>query len=368
MSLNLGEALVHLGMSVELVVARAEGELLTQVPTGVRMFDLRTSGMATSIRPLIQYLRSRRPAGLIARMQHVNTVAALAHWLAKSNARLLLTEATHATGLLRELSLTAQIKYRCGLWPTMRRVYRRADAVVAVSHGVAADLAVRLGLPRELLHVVPNPVLTDRLARLARDEPSHPWLRAGSRRDSHPNGSVLLAVGSLREAKDFVTLLRGFAILRKRFAVRLIIYGEGPERSRLARLRCSLGLDDCVDLPGFAENPYSAMARASLFVLSSRREGSPNVLVESLACGCPVVATDCESGPAEILDAGRYGLLSPVGDPGALAAAMQEGLKRTWDIQHLQQRARRYDSRQTAQRYLELLGISPPAAAKSAAA
>ena len=359
MTVNLADALVAAGVTVDLVLARAVGDLLSEVPREVRVIDLRARGLGQATFFLASYLRRGKPAGLIARMQHANTVAATAHWLARSTARLVLTEATHGTRHALEGSLAHRMRYRL-LGPVTRRAYRRADAVVAVSQGVAADLARRIGVNTASLHVVPNPVVTDSLLRRRSEEPSHPWLRE-PRKQNLPSGRppVILAVGSLREAKDFATLLRAFAVLRRSIAARLIIFGEGPKRRDLEQLRAALGLEECVQMPGIEPNPYSAMARASLLVLSSRREGSPNVLVEALACGCPVVATDCPSGPAEILEGGRFGLLAPVGNPEALAAAMRRSLRSTWDREALCAVSCRYDSHQAAQRYLDLLGIQP---------
>jgi glycosyltransferase involved in cell wall biosynthesis len=106
----------------------------------------------------------------------------------------------------------------------------------------------------------------------------------------------------------------------------LLILGEGAERPALEALVTQLGLDDAVSMPGFVENPYAYMARAALFVLSSRWEGLPTVMIEALCCGLPLVATDCPSGPREILRDGEYGQLVPVGNAPALAQAMLTAL------------------------------------------
>jgi glycosyltransferase involved in cell wall biosynthesis len=363
MTVNLANAIVDLGVQADLVLARAEGELLSHVAPGVRVVDLGTRRLGDSVVPLLNYLRSREPAGLIARMQHINIVAASAHWIAGSRGRLVLTEATNGTCLFKEGPLRRRLQYRLLMWPILRLVYRRADALVAVSQGVAEDLARRLSVSVSSIQVIPNPVITNDLHQLRTEEPGHEWLRETNQNRGEDSGEhVLLAVGTLREAKDFATLLRAFALLRKSVPARLIICGEGPERQRLESLRSALGLEECVQMPGYDPNPYAAMARASLLILSSRREGSPNVLVEALACGCPVVATDCPSGPAEILDGGRLGLLASVGNPQSLASAMRQSLARTWDAQVLREGVRMFDSRQAAQRYLDLVGVRPPIA------
>jgi glycosyltransferase involved in cell wall biosynthesis len=166
----------------------------------------------------------------------------------------------------------------------------------------------------------------------------------------------LLGVGRLEPQKDFALLLRAFARIRRERAARLLILGEGRERPRLTQLAKALGVADSVDLPGFVPNPYAHMTRANLFVLSSRYEGLGNVVIEALACGCPVVSTDCPSGPAEVLDRGRYGRLVPVGDPAALAQAILAALEEPVDRARLRGRAAQFSVERAARRYLELMG------------
>ncbi|HYP53040.1 MAG TPA: glycosyltransferase, partial [Pyrinomonadaceae bacterium] len=170
---------------------------------------------------------------------------------------------------------------------------------------------------------------------------------------------VLLAVGRLTEQTDFPMLLRAFRMLRdRRSDARLMIAGEGEGRARLEALIGELNLTDDVALPGFVTNPYALMSRAAAFVLSSRWEGLPTVLIEALACGCPVVATDCPSGPREILNGGDYGALVPVGDAAALCDAMSRVLEARPRAALLKEHAARYSVERAAGRYLELLGLA----------
>jgi glycosyltransferase involved in cell wall biosynthesis len=194
----------------------------------------------------------------------------------------------------------------------MRWAYRQADAIIAVSEGVADDLANILNLPREGIDVVYNPVVTPGLEALAAAPIDHPWLAKGS-------PPVILAAGRLTAPKDYPTLLHAFAKVRTKHDYRLVILGEGELRPLLETMVDTLGIGDSVLLPGFAENPFAWMRRASLFVLSSAWEGLPNVLIQAMACGTPVVSTDCPSGPREILEGGKWGALVPVGDRDALA-------------------------------------------------
>jgi glycosyltransferase involved in cell wall biosynthesis len=235
--------------------------------------------------------------------------------------------------------------------PHLARIfYPTARAVIAVSQGVADDLARLIGPGRARLVVIPNPVVTPDLLRLAGEAPDHPWLGPGQ-------PPVILAAGRLAPQKDYPTLIRAFAALVEGQDMRLIILGEGPERPALEALVGDLGLSGRVDLPGFRGNPFAYMAKARLFVLSSAWEGLPGVLIQAMACGTPVVSTDCPSGPREILVEGRLGPLVPVGDIAALAEAMARTLDRTPESEVLQARAADFGLATVTQLYLDVLGI-----------
>jgi len=154
--------------------------------------------------------------------------------------------------------------------------------------------------------------------------------------------------------KDFPTLLQALAHVRRRAPARLLVIGEGPERDALLALRARLGLDEAVEFPGFYEDPLPLFARAAALVVSSQFEGFGLTLVEALACGTPVVSTDCPTGPAEILERGAYGRLAPVGDADALARALLETLNATPDRERLRQRAQDYTLAAVVERYLAL--------------
>jgi len=313
--LNLAGGLVDRGHAVDLVLARARGSFLADVPAQVRVVDLRAPRVLMSLGPLVRYLNRERPAALLS-ILYANIVAILARRLSRASLRLVVSErntlSSEAEGFRGDL--------RMRLMPLLvRRLYPWADSVVAVSQGVADDLVRVAGVPSEQVRVIYNPIVTPRLRERAGAAVDHPWFAAGE-------PPVVLGVGRLSAQKDFGALIRAFQIVRQARPARLLILGEGDERPALESLVAQLGLGQDVSLPGFVDNPCPYMARAGVFVLSSRWEGLPGVLIEALFCGSPVVATDCPSGPREILADGRYGLLAPVGDVRALAGAIEASL------------------------------------------
>jgi glycosyltransferase involved in cell wall biosynthesis len=363
------------GHRVDVVLARGRGHFLSHLPETVRVIDLggRSSWRALPVlarRPrdasllapfvvgrhrtstmgclpaLVRYLRRRRPDAMLATLEAPTLAAVWARRVAGVPTRVVVRVA-NTTSL--ELGKPARREDR--MPRTMAALYPEADGILACSNGVADDLASLIGLPRERIRTVYNPVDTDVDERM-QAPPAHPWL-------TEREVPVVLGVGRLQPQKDFPTLLRAFARLRRERAARLVILGRGPERERLTSLARELGIESDLALPGSVENPYACFARAAAFVLSSAWEGFANVLVEALACGCPVVATDC-SGSSEILDGGVYGRLVPVGDDAALARAIAATLDAPHDPEKLRARARDFAAREMADRYLDvLLGESP---------
>jgi len=232
--------------------------------------------------------------------------------------------------------------------PVLARLsYPYADGIVAISNGVADDLAESARIARERIDVIYNPAYSDDIDTLAEADCPHPWFES--------DDPVLLGVGGLSDQKDFATLIRAFARVREDRPVRLIILGEGDNREQLESLVRRLDLEDQVDLPGFVDNPFAYMSRASLFVLSSAWEGFGNVIVEAMACGTPIVSTDCPSGPSEILEYGKYGVLVPVGDEETMANAIRNQLDATTDTESLRERAKDFTVETIANQYLDVL-------------
>jgi glycosyltransferase involved in cell wall biosynthesis len=312
--LNLAGALARRGRRVDLVLMRAEGALLDQLPPGIRVVDLRAPTrhdalFATSLPALVAYLRRSAPGVLYSGMTTVNLIALWARRLARAPTAIVVSE--HVP-----VSVNASTHPLKRVLPFLARLnYGGADAVVAVAEALADDLARTARLPRAGIDVVHNPVVTPGLLAGARSVPAHPWFAPGA------DVPVILGIGRLAPQKDFANLIEAFALVRRERPARLLILGEGPDRAALEASVRRLGLGDDVALPGFVPDPASYLGHAALFALSSTFEGFPTVLIEALACGCPVVSTACPTGPDEILMGGTYGRLVPVRDPQALAQA-----------------------------------------------
>lgn len=319
--LNLAQGIADCGIAVDLVLAQAEGPYMAEIPKSVHLVDLgegkkinRNRTMAR-LPALVRYLRQEKPDALLSALRRTNLAAVLARRLAGIPLRVVVNEQSNVSV---EVSNLSSMFMR--IWPHLaRQFYPWADAVVGVSQGVADDLVQSIGIPQHLVKVIYNPGITEDLIRKAKAPLQHEWFQPGE-------PPVILAVGRLMKQKDFSSLLKAFAQLRQSRPARLIILGEGEDRDMLEALVRQLDIDKDVSLPGFVENPYPYMVQASLFVMSSRWEGLPTVLVEALYCGPLVVSTDCENGPREILRDGKYGRLVPVGNPAKLAEAMAASL------------------------------------------
>ncbi len=312
---TIAQGLARRGVEVSLLLGLAEGPYLAELQGSLRVLDLKSPALPMALPALVRHLREERPAALLAAMSHANVIAALAHRLARSQARLVLSERVHLSSLFEDYRGPRMLLTR----RLMRWTYPWAERIATVSEGVSADLLKHVPLAPERVVAIPNPVVDATLAQRAAELPAHPWL-------AEPGVPVVLGAGRLIAQKDFATLLEAFARLRRERPLRLVILGEGEQRAALLARAQALGVAADVALPGFDANPFAAMRAARLFVLSSRYEGLPGVLIQAMACGTPVVSTDCPSGPREVLEGGRWGRLVPVGDAQALAAAMAAAL------------------------------------------
>lgn len=304
------------GHKVDLVLLNATGELIDAVPPGVNLEELlrrpignRLLAAVAACQGWYRYLSAKRPDAVLSSITGTNLVAALCSILSGRRSRLVLREARNAVQVRGRLEALA-----------IRMLYPCADSIIAVSKGVAQGLTENFGIPTRKISVVPNPIDIDRIRAMARQFVVAP---------SPENHPYILAAGRLVTMKDYPLLLKAFQLVRQTHPdTHLVILGEGPERQALERMIQDLGLQEHVHLPGHIDNPYPYFSHARVFALSSRSEGMPNVLLEALAFRLPVVATDCPSGPREILQDGLLGELCPVGDWVALARSIETQLQK----------------------------------------
>jgi glycosyltransferase involved in cell wall biosynthesis len=376
--LNLINGFLARGRKVDLVLCQAKGAYLTEVPAGVNLIELEAvNGLRARWVAMIGNLRHffalLQPVLLAKKVvPEIARIPSLQHYLNTHNPDVVLSAITYANlaviwakqfsasrvpvvvseRIALHTYCTDPVNYRKKKWrylpQLVERTYPGADLVVAVSQAAADELVTHIGVSRESVTTIHNPVVDENLHVQARQPLDHPWFSSGE-------VPVILAAGRLTEQKDFATLLHAFALVRAQQPVRLVIVGEGRLREELQSLANELGVQDDLDMPGFVSNPFQFMARASVLVLSSLYEGLPGVLIQALACGCPVISTDCPGGSREILADGKYGALVDVGDAGAMADAIRASLDNPQDKAVLQERALDFSVDHAVDTYLELL-------------
>lgn len=348
MMVNIARGIAGEGVAVDFLVGSRDRPFLDLLPREVSLEAVAASSQRQRLGYLVEYLERRHPAIVLSAKTRDDEVALAAKRRIDGDTRFFLRPGTAMSERWRakgKNSLRQWLERR-----RLRRLFSRADGVIAVSRGVADDIAAITGIPMDRIQVIRNPNITPELEAMARAPTDHPWFG--------PNEPpVVMGMGGLRAQKDFSTLIMAFARVHRHLPCRLLILGQGRQHDRLAQLAADLGLADAVALPGFDPNPYRYLARSKLFVLSSRWEGSPNVLTEALALGVPVVATDCRSGPAEITKGGILGRLVPVGDVAAMAQAMEQTLSNPLAADVLRAGVDEYRMEKSARGYLNAFGL-----------
>lgn len=344
--LNLARGFSQQGLSVDLVLLRKEGAYLDLLPSEVNIIDLGGGKLWQCLPALANYLRKSRPPVMLSTLDDTNLAAIWMRKLTGVKTRLVVNvQNTISQEAQRSTSLKTQFMPLFTRW-----FFDWADAAVPVSEGVGADLRA-IGVRDELIQVIHNPVVTPDLLERAQSAIEHPWFESEI--------PVLISVGRLAPQKNYPLLLEAFAKVRQSRPLRLMILGEGEERAALEAQIERLGIGADVLLPGFVSNPYAYLRQADLFVLSSWFEGLPTVLIEAMAVGTPVVATNCPSGPDEILAGGKYGALIEVGNLEQLVRAIEHTLARPISSAVLQERAAYYSLEQSLDRYAQVLNLPP---------
>jgi glycosyltransferase involved in cell wall biosynthesis len=317
---RIANGLADRGHDVLIYSFSAGGPLEAEISQRVRFQAFSDSPLSLSLqvralRRLIELLRFRNPDAVLCTLFQTNLLVSLAHRLARTPAKLVLREANYVSSEWRASRA----------WPVARLIgphlYRRAEAIVVPAQAQAADLCRTLRVEQNRIEVIGNPVVSEQMRQLSKEV-------SGFLVPSDLPRPVVLGLGRLVRQKGFDVLIRGFQQFRERNGGTLLILGEGEDREQLSRLATELGVGESVLMPGVDLNPFKYMRFADVFVLSSRYEGLPNALIQALALGVRCVATDCHSGPREVLDHGKLGALVPVDDHHEMSLAMDAVLSR----------------------------------------
>lgn len=300
---------------LSLVLGKKEGDFIKNLDKDIPIFDLDTSRSFDLLFKLIKYFKTEKPDIFVSAFSRINIICIVARFFSGSKTKIVATE--HAVfSFLPVIAKTPARRFFARFFlPAIAKIaYPRADAIICVSKGIADDLLKIVHCPKTIT-IIYNPVINDKICKLATDSVAHPWFL-------DKTIPVIVAVGRLVGCKDYPTLLKAFRLVVKARPAKLVILGRGPAEFKLKKLTYELGLFKSVDFLGFQENPFKYMNKASVFALSSLQEGFGNVIIEAMACGVPVVSTNCPVGPGEIIESGKNGILVPVGDEKALAEAI----------------------------------------------
>ncbi len=344
---NLSQSLIECGVKVDLVVDSPGRVNLWEWSPKLRIVDLKAGkNPIVRLSKLMAYLRREKPSSIIANSHFSNEISILAKYLSGAPTRVIVSEQNNISliskhspgGLQRWVPMTAKILYP---W---------ADAIVVPSQALAKDIAALIGKPLERVQVIYNPVVRPEIWEKAQEPVDHPWFAPGE-------PPVILAVGRLETQKDYPTMIRAFAQVRQVKPARLVIFGQGTKQSEIEALVHELGLEKDVAFLGFVKNPYAYITKSAMLALSSAWEALPTFVIETMALGIPVVSTNCPTGPAEILDNGKYGDLVPVGDYKAMAEAILNvlsGHSKSVESAWIEQ----FTSKDTTNKYLKVMGLT----------
>jgi len=302
--LQVANKIAERGHRVDMVLASATGAYIGEVSDCVNIIDFKSSKVSLSLLQMRSYIKDSSPEVMLSALPHANLVALMSVMLSKVKPRLIISERnTIGIHSIKSQGIKGNLmRY------LMRLLYPRSDAIIAVSDGVARSLSEYINISRDSVSIIPNPCNIDRIRCLSNEMINESWFDLNDL-------PIVVGVGRLTEQKDFSLLIRSFSLALREVEARLLILGEGELRGELEDLAAGLGLNrENFFMPGFKDNPFKYLKRSNVFVLSSKWEGFPNVILQALGCGCSVISTNCQSGPSEILDDGKWGDLVPVGD------------------------------------------------------
>lgn len=343
-TMRLIQEFIKKNIQVELVAVNAKGRIRNEIPEGCSVIDLKCSKTRYAFFRLIRYLFSEKPLIAISSQTHLNVLIIVARLLTGYPKHLIVRE--HIT-FNTEIATDKKIQERVRPW-MIRSFYPFASRFVTVSADSARSIHKYAEYKKEI-RVIQNGLNINSIHSMSNRPSMHPWL------SDHKNIKTIVGMGRLSPQKNFFDLLRAFSLLENKQDYRLVILGEGLELEKLKKASADLYIQDCVDFPGFVENPYPILARADVFVLSSKWEGFANVIIEALACGVPIVATNCPGGPSDILTDKPFARIVPISDPSAMSNAIEEMLTIQKNKEEIIEHARTYDIQEIAQQYIDLI-------------
>ena len=343
--ITLTNGLKRRGFNVRVVTFNATGPLRDTLDDKIHVRDFAVPNVRyrNSLIPLIRFFERDDSDVFISSL--FNEPVMFAHALTRSKSKMILT--IHGSAR-NEIKVERRKFARITASLFSRILYKRADAIVAVSNGVKDEILIDKSIDPNKVHVIYNPVITGDYSAMINEPTGHPWLDDRA-------FPIIMSVGRLYASKGNDVLIRAFHILKKEVNARLMIIGDGEEMANLKSLTKELDLENDVLFAGFQKNPFAFMAKADLVALASRTEGFPLILAEAMFCGASVVSTDCPSGPREILEDGRYGALVKVDDVQGLADAIKHALGHPTDKETLRRRSLEFSEDAALDKYVSLL-------------
>ena len=282
----------------ELALIHTSGVFLDDVPKDVPVHSLGARNLWFTTRPLAKLIKKGEYDVIYSTSTGTNIPTCLVKWFYRLPGTYVISERNtvdRGDGIKQRLLATLK-----------KTLYRRADWVTAVSEAIRKQILDQFSVAPNKAVVVHNPLIDDALHMAKQQSVEHPYFEGDT--------PVILAAGRMVDAKNFTMLMEAFKLVLDNQDARLCILGDGPKLDQLKKQACDLGIESKVAFPGFDKNPYKFMSACDVFVLSSNFEGMPGVLVQALASGAACVATDCPTGPNELIEHGENGFLVPVGN------------------------------------------------------
>lgn len=350
--INLARGLVDKGVNIDFIICDARGEMLSDIPEKCNIVDYEKQKyygdlkVATSFFEILRYMKEHPETVMIGAPGLAGTILAFAKILRKKSRVLVIFD--NKCSLLKGKSIYHTIIYYIN-----KIILTKVDGIVAAHRAASEDIIEHCNIPKSKMHVIYHPLIDFKRIKEAIAEIEHPYI--GMKNEY----KLLIAVGRIVPEKDYINLVSAFSKLRKNIKVKLIILGEGPLKEDIQAHIRSCGVEEDVELFGYTSKVFEFMKAADAVVLSSKQEAFGNVLIEALACGVPIIATDCESGgPRDILDgdnAAFYGALCQPNNSSQLANAIETVLSTEYDLKVLKQRADLFTIEHSSEQYLKII-------------